>query len=395
VQSTGTAAKLLRTTNGDRWTQIGTIPENYTDYAFTSETNGVYAAKNQIAHTSDGGRSWKLAGVCHAKAEIKGLTREIDCHPTSIHFPSPNVGYAVGYVPQVNELFSVMKTTDGGETWSVSIVPNAALATSVFFIDEQNGYIRTAGSRIFATTDGGESWEGLTGSAAELRFADREVGWSFVDRGFSYTVDGGNHWVKRPLALPARVAAFSLPRRDRGYAVGDHGMIYRYRIVPASYANAKAIDAPVMPAFNTALDKDIQQITEQVSALEQNLADGSTAAAAATGSAAAPADATDFMKKCCGKRLSNLQFAFEAATGLLPDFLHRFRSLNLLVQGLRTAHELPVTADSLKAALKQFRGASDRATARDALARVSAQLASFKQVADSVMLKQGASSGTN
>ena len=31
------------------------------------------------------------------------------------------------------------------------------------------------------------------------------------------------------------VEAFSLPTRDRGYVVGDHGMIYRYRIVPIDY----------------------------------------------------------------------------------------------------------------------------------------------------------------
>ena len=32
--------------------------------------------------------------------------------------------------------------------------------------------------------------------------------------------------------VPAGINASSLPARDRGYVVGDHGMVYRYRIVP-------------------------------------------------------------------------------------------------------------------------------------------------------------------
>jgi photosystem II stability/assembly factor-like uncharacterized protein len=44
--------------------------------------------------------------------------------------------------------------------------------------------------------------------------------------------DGGRHWTAREVRFPAPVIAFSLPARDRGYVVGDQGMIYRYRIVP-------------------------------------------------------------------------------------------------------------------------------------------------------------------
>lgn len=46
--------------------------------------------------------------------------------------------------------------------------------------------------------------------------------------------------------MPAMVNAFAFPRRDRGYAVGDHGMIYRYRVVPVAEAPQGAIEAPLM-----------------------------------------------------------------------------------------------------------------------------------------------------
>ena len=53
VTSTGMAAKLLRTTDGDRWREVGTIQEHYTDIAFTSATDGVLAAGTRSAPVQD------------------------------------------------------------------------------------------------------------------------------------------------------------------------------------------------------------------------------------------------------------------------------------------------------------------------------------------------------
>ena len=65
-------------------------------------------------------------------------------------------------------------------------------------------------------------------------------------RNMSYTVDGGQHWVAREIPFPTSVEAFSISRPDSGYAVGEHGMVYRYRVVPIDY-NAKGIlPAPAM-----------------------------------------------------------------------------------------------------------------------------------------------------
>jgi hypothetical protein len=44
------------------------------------------------------------------------------------------------------------------------------------------------------------------------------------------------------------VKAYSFPTRQRAYVVGDHGMAYRYRVVPIDYSGKNIIDAPMMPA---------------------------------------------------------------------------------------------------------------------------------------------------
>jgi photosystem II stability/assembly factor-like uncharacterized protein len=70
-------------------------------------------------------------------------------------------------------------------------------------------------------------------------FSGPEVGWSFYGKLMSYTTDGGRRWASREIAFPAEVNAFCLPTSQRGYVVGDHGMIYRYRIVPVDSVLSK------------------------------------------------------------------------------------------------------------------------------------------------------------
>ena len=52
----------------------------------------------------------------------------------------------------------------------------------------------------------------------------------------------------RILPFPASVEGFTIVRPDCGYAVGAHGMVYRYRVVPVEYTSKGMIAAPAMSA---------------------------------------------------------------------------------------------------------------------------------------------------
>lgn len=245
--------KLVRTTDGETWEEMGRFP-TLSSYAFTSESNGVYISGETIHGTQDGGRSWKEIFHCRAKVEVEGLTREEGCHLEGIHFPSSRVGYAISRA-MANGASAVVKTEDGGATWKVSsLLPNASAGEDgLFFIDEKNGFVRTYG-KLFATADGGETWRGLPasmpGGRPKIKFADSTVGWACLGNDnsttFSYTSDGGKRWNSREIRFPSGVDAFSLPSRDRGYVVGKHGMVYRYRIVPIDYTSKGMMAAPAM-----------------------------------------------------------------------------------------------------------------------------------------------------
>jgi photosystem II stability/assembly factor-like uncharacterized protein len=105
-------------------------------------------------------------------------------------------------------------------------------------------------AEIWATVDGGQNWRKVPGTfpggSPRLYFADHEVGWLANGTTIAYTSDGGKRWNTMEVRLPAGINASSLPARDRGYVVGDHGMVYRYRIVPIEYTAKGMIAATVI-----------------------------------------------------------------------------------------------------------------------------------------------------
>ena len=243
---------LLHTTDGQNWVAGAKIGHYTSDYVFTSEKNGVAIADRAISHTSDGGRSWQVVNQCAAKIQVDGLPRNVECNWDKIQFPTPTTGYAVAWIDH-SDIAVVGRTRDRGATWALTLTDvGTGYPSDVFFLDENIGFMRrgnTYSGQLEKTTDGGASWNpGAAIKGKRLWFVDSEVGWSFYGRELRFTIDGGQHWTSREFKFPVEPNAFSLPTRDRAYVVGDHGMIYRYEVVPIEYTAAGALDAPAMPA---------------------------------------------------------------------------------------------------------------------------------------------------
>ena len=224
----------------------------------SAEEGWVAGGKTEMAggviyHTKDGGKKWQPVYKCRIKAEIDGLTREADCYMHSIHFPNPSVGYAIGGPLPKNSGNVLAKTEDGGDTWTAWVVlpGESATESSLRFLDAKTGVFRAQDGKMFRTADGGKTWTGVSGQAAsrsDLSFADAEVGWMIHYRRMTYTANGGKSWLSREIAFPAMVEDSSLPARDRGYAAGNHGMVYRYRIVPIDFTAKGILAAPSLGA---------------------------------------------------------------------------------------------------------------------------------------------------
>jgi photosystem II stability/assembly factor-like uncharacterized protein len=250
VQSTGVGDHKLLHLDGKEWKDVGTVPQHRGDYRFVSEQVGFATTREGIMRTQDGGRRWQEIYPCKMKAEVNGLTRDLPCEFAKLFFLNEQVGWAISNAGAHGAGFVLAKTHDGGATWESTVVlpGEDPREGSIYFTDENHGSL-LSGGKFFYSNDSGKTWTGATGQAAgkpRIEFADAKVGWAIRYQKMNYTTDGGQHWITRDIQFPTQVEEFSLVRPDSGYAVGAHGMVYRYRVVPIDYTSKGMLAAPAM-----------------------------------------------------------------------------------------------------------------------------------------------------
>ena len=97
----------------------------------------------------------------------------------------------------------ILRTADGGTTWTTAVQPAAWGLTDVTFIDSQTGVAVGQHGTILRTADGGETWRpclsGTTQDFGAVAFTDAKHGYALaLDRYVARTVDGGLSWRTGP-----------------------------------------------------------------------------------------------------------------------------------------------------------------------------------------------------
>jgi len=168
-------------------------------------------------------------------------------------------------------------------------------------------------------------------------------------------------------------------------------MVYRYRVVPVTYSAPNAVDAPIVGTFASPLEVQVEQLLSEARAAESGGGAGTTVSVAGAsggsassggatsgGATSGAASAAKNAPPKGGNTLGKLQALLDAVGASMPQFLARYRNLNLVYEGARTSAALPGWFETVKAGFATFRSAPDRSAAQAALARMLSAADSLK-----------------
>lgn len=248
----GGAEKLMRTSNGGAsWEEVGKLSQHERALNFVSPQTG-FTAYRVIQRTDDGGKTWKPVLPCAIDLQVDGLARKVDCYFNDLTFPSTAAGYAVGQLTGGKRGAVVARTKDGGATWTLAAPETMEdNGMQAFFWNENTGLVTMYAAKTLMTADGGQTWNGIVtpfgGEHARYAMGDG-LGVIIQYRKIAYSTNGGRSFSAREFPVPANVNEVVFPDAKHGYLVGEHGMIYRYRVVPADYNVKGMIPAPMSAA---------------------------------------------------------------------------------------------------------------------------------------------------
>lgn len=203
------------------WTWRNPLPHGNTlrDVEFVDPSTGIIVGDvGTIMRTIDGGETWSLIDA-DTKADLYGVS-----------FPDPDTGFIAGN--------KFLRTIDGGKTWTIL---EGGAGSRISFPNTKIGYTTASWSGdleypptgIFARTrNGGQSWERqrIGYSISDNFFITESIGTIIADGCATHrTVNGGDQWRRTIVSKEPStyLNALFFTAIDTGCAVGKNGEIFR------------------------------------------------------------------------------------------------------------------------------------------------------------------------
>ncbi len=221
---------LISTEDGGKsWTKYPlNTTENINEIYFRNESNGYLVAGRLLFITQDGGKTWQETRI-YKSASFRSGTPEL----ISIRFSDKKRGLAIGSIlnkdDEVVESL-LMKTDDGGDTWSRVILPTKNELFHLDFNGNSHGWIVGDKGLILATQDGGATWKiqrsGVLRALFSVDFRDDNDGVAVGGGGtILRTGDGGETWVKVANSFTDTLKRVNFADDKNGWIAGHRGTI--------------------------------------------------------------------------------------------------------------------------------------------------------------------------
>ena len=213
----GDAGTILKTVNGGKtWNKINRWDGNLNAVTFINHDKGfIVGDVGALLKTEDGGITWNYMNC--------GIRNCL----TSIDFVDENIGYIVGWAG------TIIKTVDSGNTWTL-LDGKGIWLESVNFIDQYHGFaaggeLPTGNGVVMKTFDGGITWS--TSKLSErgfhsIFFTNKNVGYTVGWDGILLkTIDGGLNWSITNSGTTNHLFSIFFPDNKTGYVVGNNTII--------------------------------------------------------------------------------------------------------------------------------------------------------------------------
>ncbi len=225
--------KIFRTTNGgDDWTEISQLQYvefQLGDIKFISDTEGwIVSALGMIHYTSDGGYSWEPKHKLVTLTDLEALD-----------FIDTQNGWAAGNSHSTFINNDLIKTTNGGDDWSIVYTDSVYNFVDIDFLSEQLGFGIAQdylNSSINKTQDGGLTWDSTQFGDTTLNsilFTDIDNGWAvggkFLDLFVTHTSNSGDSWHQQSnINLSGgRLNNIDFVNSTNGFTVGENGALIK------------------------------------------------------------------------------------------------------------------------------------------------------------------------
>lgn len=196
------------------------IPEGQNDIAYAAGSKFTFDTEGIIIKTVDGGETWTTI------YPTSGTSPSFE----KIEFVSETKGFVAGY-----DIF--MKTEDAGATWTpMTVGTDVYLYNNLSFYDENIGFVSAQLNdapffAIYLTTDGGDTWTAATdvmdAGGINVGYADQTTLYSVgADERIAKSTDGGNTWTQiYSGVIQNYFLSLHFKDADNGVIAGEDGLL--------------------------------------------------------------------------------------------------------------------------------------------------------------------------
>ncbi len=211
---------LLASTLQAQWIELPSFTTDpLTSVDFKDESTGLVCGANKIWRTTNGGDDWTAVHTGNENISLE-----------EVRWASSQVAVAVG-LGQDGSKGLILRSTDGGQSWSQVSNSIASIFTDVFFVNENVGYLCGGNTRILKTTNGGASWTSqFSDNQSDLfsiHFINEKEGYTAGGVGGTgrllRTTNGGSDWTDIPLPAPFLLQSVFFVSENLGFVAGVGG----------------------------------------------------------------------------------------------------------------------------------------------------------------------------